>query len=109
MKFGLIPVNVGVGSVDQMVAVGKKAEAAGLESLWTFEHTIVPNDYSSRYPYSADGKMPVTPETNFVDPLVALSAIAASTERVRLGTGVNILPQANRNRFLQLSGIGVLA
>ena len=39
--------------------------------------------------------MGVTPETNFVDPLVALSAIAASTKTVRLGTGVNILSQAN--------------
>jgi probable F420-dependent oxidoreductase len=39
--------------------------------------------------------MGVTPDTNFVDPLVALSTIAQATKRVRLGTGVNILPQTN--------------
>ena len=95
MKIGIIPVNVGVSSVDAMVGLARKAESVGVESLWTFEHAIVPNDYSSKYPYSADGKMGVTPETNFVDPLIALSAIARETSKVRLGTGVNILPQTN--------------
>jgi probable F420-dependent oxidoreductase len=95
MKIGLIPVNVAVPDVDAMIALARKAESVGLESVWTFEHAIVPNDYSSKYPYSADGKMGVTPETNFVDPLIALTAVAAETERLRLGTGVNILPQTN--------------
>lgn len=95
MKVGLIPVNVGVPSVEPMLALAEKAEQVGIESLWTFEHVVVPVDYKSKYPYSPDGKMGVTPETNFVDPLVALSAIAARTKRVRLGTGVNILSQTN--------------
>jgi probable F420-dependent oxidoreductase len=95
MKVGLIPVNIGVPNVEAMLAIAEKAEQLGIESLWTFEHVVVPVDYRSRYPYSADGKMGVTPETNFVDPLVALTAIAARTKRVRLGTGVNILPQTN--------------
>ena len=95
MKIGLVPVNVGVPNLGTMVALARKSEEVGVESLWTFEHTIVPNDYRSRYPYSGDGKMPVTPETNFVDPLIALSAIAAVTESIRLGTGVNILSQTN--------------
>jgi probable F420-dependent oxidoreductase len=95
MKIGLVPVNVGVPNVEAMVGLAQKAEEVGLESVWTFEHAIVPNDYSSKYPYSADGKMGVTPDTNFVDPLIALTAIAGATRRVRLGTGVNILPQTN--------------
>lgn len=95
MKFGLIPCNVGVSDVEQIVSMARTAEEIGLESLWTFEHAIVPIDYRSAYPYGADGKMPVTPETNFVDPLIALAAVAAHTEKLRLGTGVNILPQAN--------------
>lgn len=95
MKIGLIPCNVGVSDVEQIVYMAKTAEDVGLESIWTFEHTIVPVDYHSPYPYSADGKMGATPETNFVDPLIALAAVAASTTTLRLGTGVNILPQAN--------------
>ena len=95
MKIGLIPLNVGVPNVEAMVGLAKLAEGLGFESVWTFEHAIVPNEYQSKYPYSPDGKMGVTPETNFVDPLIALAAIATQTETLRLGTGVNILSQAN--------------
>jgi probable F420-dependent oxidoreductase len=95
MKIGLIPVNIGVPNVEAMVQIAQTAEAVGFESVWTFEHVIVPLDYHSKYPYNATGKMGAAPETNFVDPLIALTAVAASTKKVRLGTGVNILSQTN--------------
>jgi probable F420-dependent oxidoreductase len=95
MKIGLIPVNMAVTDVQQMVAAAVKAESIGIESLWTFEHVMIPVDYESRYPYSPNGKMGAPPETNLVDPLIALAAIAAKTEKVRLATGVNILSQTN--------------
>ncbi|HEY6131902.1 MAG TPA: LLM class F420-dependent oxidoreductase [Halioglobus sp.] len=95
MKFGLVPVNVGVKSVEHIVGISQLAESVGFESVWTFEHVMVPMDYASRYPYSTDGKMAARPETNFVDPLIALSTVAAHTKTLRLGTGVNIVSQAN--------------
>jgi probable F420-dependent oxidoreductase len=95
VKFGLVPVNVGVKSVEQIVGLAQLAESVGIESVWTFEHVMVPQDYASKYPYSADGKMGASPETNFVDPLIALATIAAHTKTLKLGTGVNILSQAN--------------
>jgi len=67
----------------------------GYESVWTFEHVIVPVNYDSKYPYNKSGNMGAAPETNFVDPLIALSAVAASTKTLRLATGVNILSQVN--------------
>jgi probable F420-dependent oxidoreductase len=95
MKVGLIPVNMGVENVGQMIAIAQKAESVGIESLWTFEHVIVPVEYESKYPYNPSGKMGAPPETNMIDPLIALTAIAANTSTVRLATGVNILPQTN--------------
>lgn len=95
MKVGIVPINVHLQNAERMVALAQKAEEVGLESVWTFEHVIVPTQYDSRYPYSPTGKMGANPDTNFVDPLIALGFIAAHTKRVRLGTGVNILPQAN--------------
>jgi probable F420-dependent oxidoreductase len=95
MKIGLIPANVGLESVEQMVGLAQLAESLNFESVWTFEHVMVPMDYKSQYPYSNSGKMGGEPDVNFIDPLVALSAIAASTKTLRLGTGVNIVAQAN--------------
>jgi probable F420-dependent oxidoreductase len=95
MKLGLIPVNIGITDPAQMIGLAQLAESAGFESLWTFEHVIVPLDYQSKYPYNDSGKMAVEPETPFIDPLIALSAVAAATKTIRLGTGVNILSQAN--------------
>ena len=95
MKIGLIPANIGSPTGEMMIGMAKLAEQVGFESIWTFEHVIIPIDYESKYPYSADGKMGVDPDANFVDPLIALSAIAAATKTIRLGTGVNILSQAN--------------
>ena len=95
MKFGLIPLNIGIDSLEQMTGLAQLAESAGWESVWTFEHVIVPLDYQSKYPYNASGKMAAAPDTNFIDPLIALTAIATATKSIRLGTGVNILSQSN--------------
>ena len=95
MKLGLIPVNIGVTDPAMMIGMAQRAEALGYESLWTFEHVIVPVHYDSKYPYSKSGNMGAAPETPFVDPLIALALIAGQTQTIRLGTGVNILSQAN--------------
>jgi probable F420-dependent oxidoreductase len=95
MKVGIIPINIGAESGEQMIQLAQLAESLGYESAWTFEHVIVPLDYASKYPYNATGKMGAAPETPFVDPLIALTAIASATKTLRLGTGVNILSQVN--------------
>ena len=60
MKFGIMFANVGpMGTAaGGPMAIGQTAEAAGLESLWTVEHALVPVGYESPYPYSPTGKMP---------------------------------------------------
>ncbi len=96
MKVGIVPVNSGSFlKPGELVRMAKTAEDLGYESMWTFEHVIVPESYESQYPYSPTGKLAMDGDTNFVDPLIALSFVAAATERIRLGTGVNILTQTN--------------
>ena len=47
MKIGVIPVNIGVQSAAQMVQLAQLAESLGYESVWTFEHVVIPIDYES--------------------------------------------------------------
>jgi alkanesulfonate monooxygenase SsuD/methylene tetrahydromethanopterin reductase-like flavin-dependent oxidoreductase (luciferase family) len=95
MKFGLIPLNVGAPAPEQIIATAQAAEAAGFESIWTFEHVMLPLQNRSRYPYNETGELGLAPETPLFDPLITLAALAMKTTTVRLGTGVNIVAQTN--------------
>lgn len=77
---------------DFVVESVQLVEAAGLNSVWLPEHVIFLPEYESTYPYSADGKIPGNPE-GVLDPFAALTFIAASTQRIRLGTGICLVPQ----------------
>ncbi|HEX2464043.1 MAG TPA: LLM class F420-dependent oxidoreductase [Thermoanaerobaculia bacterium] len=97
MKFGLRYCNTGRG-VDPAYAVefAQACEEAGFESLWTVEHTVVPEGYESAYPYSPDGKMAGgANDFPLPDPLIWMAYVAAATSRINLGTGIIILPQHN--------------
>jgi len=97
MDFGLRYCNTGrYVDAREAVALAQAAEAAGFESLWTVEHTIVPAGYASPYPYDPSGKMAGgRSDIPLPDPLVWMAYVAAATSRIRLATGILILPQHN--------------
>jgi probable F420-dependent oxidoreductase len=73
----------------------RRAEAAGFHSIWVPEHVVLFEEYSSRYPYSADGKIGGGAHLAPPEPLTCLAFMAACTEKIRLGTGILIVPQRN--------------
>jgi probable F420-dependent oxidoreductase len=95
MKFGLMFVNSGPFANPALFEVlVRTADEVGFESIWTVEHVVVPVGYASQYPYSKDGRMPGNNERIPIpDPIVPLAYAAAITKRVKLGTGILILPQ----------------
>jgi probable F420-dependent oxidoreductase len=95
MKFGIIFANVLFGSGDGAKAVATAADDAGFESIWTVEHVVVPAGYQSPYPYSTSGKMGGPDDMSIPDSFTWLSYIAAVTTKIKLATGVAILPQRN--------------
>ena len=97
MKFGVMFANTGFGSSPQGATdIARAAEAGGFDTLWTVEHVVVPSGYESQYPYDPSGKMAGGAEVfDLPDPLIWLAYVAARTERIRLATGVLVLPQRN--------------
>ena len=75
--------------------LGPAAEERGFESIWLPEHVVLFDEYESSYPYAEDGRFPGGGDVGIVDPLVGLTYLAAVTDRVRLGTGICLVPQRN--------------
>jgi probable F420-dependent oxidoreductase len=65
-------------------------EARGFESLFVPEHTHIPASRQSAWPGGAD--LP-RDYWHTYDPFVALSFAAARTQKLKLGTGICLLPQ----------------
>lgn len=96
MDFGIAFANVGpMIEAEPAAEFALAAEEAGFESLWTVEHVVVPSGYESPYPYDPSGKMPGGEDSPIPDPLIWLSFVAAVTSRIKLATGILILPQRN--------------
>ena len=94
MKIGIMFANVGpFGLPDHLENLARTAEEVGIESLWTVEHVVVPVGYTSEYPYSPTGRMPGPESSPIPDPVLPLVFCAAVTRKIKLGTGILILPQ----------------
>jgi alkanesulfonate monooxygenase len=81
--FGLAVRNfVGPGEVPDvpgLYAYSQRAEALGFESLWAWDHIL----------------LGVEPSFPIIDSITTLSAVAARTTTIKLGTGVLVLPLRN--------------
>jgi probable F420-dependent oxidoreductase len=96
MKVGLFaPLGNGNATAEVLRTLGRGAEERGFESIWVAEHVVLFDEYESQYPYAADGRFPGGGDTGLLEPLTALTYLAAVTDRVRLGTGICLVPQRN--------------
>jgi len=94
MKIGVQTAFNGATPPDLIADFGRIAEQCGFHSLWVPEHVVFFREYESRYPYAPDGRIPGDPD-GVMEPLTALTFVAACTERIRLGTGICLVPQRN--------------
>jgi probable F420-dependent oxidoreductase len=83
MKFGIvIPLHRDVDALVNL-ELAKKAEMLGFDSIWISDHVVLPIIYQGRF------------SEVLHDPFVLLSALAAKTEKISLGTSVIIVPYRN--------------
>jgi probable F420-dependent oxidoreductase len=73
-------------------AMARTAEALGFESFWCAEHPFIPVHTTSRFPGTADGIIPEA-YSHFIDPFVALARASGTTSRIKLATGIVLVPE----------------
>ena len=90
-------VGVSVFLTEQSGAIGdiaRAAEESGFDSFWLPEHMAMPVHYNFSYKRTPDGKIPES-FAHLPDPFVTLAMAAEATTRIKLATGICILPQRN--------------
>lgn len=81
MKIGMGLRNMGdAADRETLTECAQAAEAAGVDSLWVFDHVAIP-------PEASEGSGGL-----YLDPLATLAYVAGCTSRIGLGTGVLVVP-----------------
>ncbi len=89
----MIPIGwFGVGSgafadPDGVAEIAEAAESLGFESIWVGEHPVLIDPHVPPSPLPSDSEL--------MDPIPVLAYAAARTTRIKLGTGIVILPLRN--------------
>ena len=95
MDIGYFGLGIGpLTTADWLKPVATTAERLGFASVWAPEHVILLQQYSSKYPYSA-GEFPLPTDTPFADPFTTLAFVAACTSKIKIATGICLVPEHN--------------
>lgn len=79
---------IGMCEPDHYLPLARAAEKAGFDGITVSDSICYPQEASSKYPYNADGSREFLESVPFVEALIAVSAMAAVTERVHFATMV---------------------
>lgn len=103
MDFGYFGLNIGaLDNADAIADVAVAAEQLGYESIWTGEHVVLIDPQ--------EAPSPVPPHAPFVDTVTTLAFAAGKTEKIKLGSGIILLPQRNPIVLAkELAGVDVLS
>ncbi len=96
MKIGLFGTFMSpIATPETIGAIGRRVEAAGLDSLWMGEHVVLFDEMEFGYPASKDGRIPVPEGGGMLDTVATFGYLASETKTLRLGTGITLVPQRN--------------
>ena len=74
--------------------VARKIEELGFESMWLPEHPVIPANHNTKYGGTSDGSIPQG-MYHQVNPFIALARASATTETLKLGTGICLVTEHN--------------
>ena len=96
MKYGFsLPIRGPLATPERLVALAKKGEELGYDTVLTGDHILVPRKIASPYPYTEGGEFPGAPYGESMEQLTLLSFLAGQTSKIRLATSVIIVPHRN--------------
>ncbi|MBF6560282.1 MAG: LLM class F420-dependent oxidoreductase [Candidatus Binataceae bacterium] len=97
MKIGLLTAGLGKAAHPRVLrTIAEHADRLGFGTLWAPEHVVLFDAYrESKYPYSDDGAFAAPSTIDWMDPFIALTFAAARTTRIRLATGICLVPEHN--------------
>jgi alkanesulfonate monooxygenase SsuD/methylene tetrahydromethanopterin reductase-like flavin-dependent oxidoreductase (luciferase family) len=109
MEIGVYATTHGIGYRDEMnfflkstpieemrpVRIAQLAERAGFHSMWFADHVCMPTGSAWTHVANASGKRAYEAHHNMLDAAVTMGAVAASTNTLKLGTSVLIVPYRN--------------
>ena len=104
MKIGFFAIGLAdLARPDILAAAATTAERVGFSTLWTGEHIVFVEKIESAYPYARETTAPPVPtDLPILNPFVALSYAAAMTKRIRLATGVCLVPDETAEKVKRL-------
>ena len=81
VKVGVfVPIGTLNANAEFVRTLGPALEERGFESVWVAEHVVLFDDYESQYPYADNGRFPGGGDTGLLEPLTALTYLAAVTD-----------------------------
>jgi len=90
MNLGLLA--PATAETSNITAIAQRLESLGFESLWIPEHPVIPVDFKTQLP--GGGALPVH-YRRWADPFIALTMAASATKKIKLATGICLLPERN--------------
>lgn len=95
MKVGIVQIFDGTEGrgVDFVREFARQVERCGFDSLWVPDHVVFLERYDSRYPHTDDGDIKFKADQGILEPAMTLLEAALVTERIRLGTSIEIITE----------------
>jgi len=94
MKIGFFAIGIGnLARPDLITEVATKAERLNFSTVWAPEHIVLLDRFASHYPYARGEQLPIQLDIPLLNPFLALTYAAAHTSRIRLATGICLVPE----------------
>jgi probable F420-dependent oxidoreductase len=94
MKIGFFAIGIGNAAHPELIAaIASNAERLNFATVWAPEHLLFVEKFASQYPYARGANLPVPTDLPLLNPFLALTYAAARTSRIRLATGICLVPE----------------